>query len=555
MTSTPTSGSSYIDAATRVARIAGIGVLVGMALTALTASALWSVHADAMRSAVEVAEARADLLRLDEVLTMSAYMASATGEPGWEDRHTRNAPLLDAALARAALLAGAAGQVPVAQINAANVALLAMEHRAFALARAGAAGDAARFTEARQILRSAEYEREKSAYSTGVAKIDQLLAQQLEASSRFADRIRLGILVLLGSVALAAAASGRVFDKRMAALRHAYERIEAQARDARDDAALATQAAAIGILRIHGGAVTANTYALDMLGPDIRQGSEVAVPDPLARATSRVASQVLDMQLERGGRVFVVRGRAGGGSLDAALVDMTVQVTAERTAQRLASELEERVRLRTAALAELSERNRQLALHVSEAEMAERRRLAGLLHEDVQQLLAAARLQAASGAPGSTVVSILDDALRVTRALSHDLAPVEEDTDLVEAVDHCCRLVSRWHGLDIRFAALARPAMDALVVEFARTAVRELLFNVVKHARTGTATVSVDVTEAWVRIVVEDDGVGMSGPAGTGLGHSSIAVRLRAFGGDMEIDGDRAPGTRVTLRLPHRPSV
>ena len=50
------------------------------------------------------AELRTTILHLDEVLTMSARMAAATGDPRWEERYRDHEPQLDRAIKRAITL-------------------------------------------------------------------------------------------------------------------------------------------------------------------------------------------------------------------------------------------------------------------------------------------------------------------------------------------------------------------------------------------------------------------------------------------------------------------
>jgi PAS domain S-box-containing protein len=110
------------------------------------------------------------ILRLDEVLTMSARMAAATGDPRWEQRYRRYDPQLDAAIAEAkALVPGGSSIAAIAGTDAANVKLVAMENRAFALVRAGHLNDA------HAVLSSPAYETQKVLYSTG---LDQVLKEQ-----------------------------------------------------------------------------------------------------------------------------------------------------------------------------------------------------------------------------------------------------------------------------------------------------------------------------------------------------------------------------------------
>lgn len=94
------------------------------------------------------------ILHLDEVLTMSARMAAATGDPAWEERYRRHEPDLDAAIAGIAL-EGAAAE----RIDAANRRLVELENRAFTRVREG------RRDEASAVLLTKEYDREKAVYA------------------------------------------------------------------------------------------------------------------------------------------------------------------------------------------------------------------------------------------------------------------------------------------------------------------------------------------------------------------------------------------------------
>jgi rsbT co-antagonist protein RsbR len=106
-----------------------------------------------------------EILRLDEALTMSATMATASGEPRWEDRYQRLAPELDAAITEAKGLAPIERAfAAAAQADAANVKLVNMETRAFALVRAGD------LRAARALLDGPEYRQQKELYADGMAE-------------------------------------------------------------------------------------------------------------------------------------------------------------------------------------------------------------------------------------------------------------------------------------------------------------------------------------------------------------------------------------------------
>jgi signal transduction histidine kinase len=89
--------------------------------------------------------------------------------------------------------------------------------------------------------------------------------------------------------------------------------------------------------------------------------------------------------------------------------------------------------------------------------------------------------------------------------------------------------------------------------------VRELLFNVLKHAGTDRATVQVTVEEqGGVRLSVHDRGRGFSPDAlrrATEPGHLglfAVRERMESIGGRMAIHTALGHGTTVTLSLEER---
>jgi PAS domain S-box-containing protein len=113
----------------------------------------------AVNVSVEVARIR----HLDEVLTMSARMAAATGEQSWIDRYRQFEPELGALIAEAKLLTPVIkGLDGASATEMANEALVEMEATSFELVRQG------RKEEALALLTGPEYERQKQVYATGM---------------------------------------------------------------------------------------------------------------------------------------------------------------------------------------------------------------------------------------------------------------------------------------------------------------------------------------------------------------------------------------------------
>ncbi len=119
------------------------------------------------------------IVYLDEVLTMSARMASLTGDRSWEDRYLEHVPILDAAIHEATqLVIDQLEKERVSQTAEANEKLIAMETRAFDLVRKKRPG------EAQQILLGKEYEKQKLAYSSGMEEFSALIESTIKDTNQ-----------------------------------------------------------------------------------------------------------------------------------------------------------------------------------------------------------------------------------------------------------------------------------------------------------------------------------------------------------------------------------
>ena len=119
---------------------------------------------------------RGRIIHLDEVLTMSARMASATGDRYWEVRYRQYDPKLSDAIQEASALSpGPAARAAADQTNAANINLVEMENRAFAMASQG------RLQDAQAVLSSATYEMHKQVYAKGIQGLTNIFRNTIEA--------------------------------------------------------------------------------------------------------------------------------------------------------------------------------------------------------------------------------------------------------------------------------------------------------------------------------------------------------------------------------------
>jgi PAS domain S-box-containing protein len=247
--------------------------------------------------------------------------------------------------------------------------------------------------------------------------------------------------------------------------------------------------------------------------------------------------------------------------------DVTEQRETEAALRRLNETLEERVEERT-------EQVRDLASKLTMSEQEERRRIAQILHDDLQQLLYGIQMRldllVMDAEAGDTerladyakeAYSWLGSAIRTTRQLTVDISPpVLEGEGVGEALQWLATQMAEINELQVKIVTAGSAVavngihQDMRVLLF--QVVRELLFNVVKHAATDHATVTIGpVAAGTLSITVEDDGCGFDVAAAEtrydgGFGLFSIRERLRLFGGWMQITSAPGKGTCITLAVP-----
>jgi len=256
---------------------------------------------------------------------------------------------------------------------------------------------------------------------------------------------------------------------------------------------------------------------------------------------------------------------------------ITVSVTALgvtlmlRVASPLIGRIEQRVAERTEQLSRaledqkrLQEQLRSAASETTLAEDRERRRLAVDLHDGLGQLLSASGMRLAllrDSVGDSSLVkevqaieAVIAEADELVGSLSFELSPpILHDVGLVAATQWLAEDIELRLGLHVVVVEDGgrRPVLDEATRSTLFRALRELLFNVHKHARTDKARVRFSQADGFVKVVVEDEGVGFeSMESSSGYGLLSIRERLNHLGGSLEVESVPGEGTRVCMTAP-----
>lgn len=250
-------------------------------------------------------------------------------------------------------------------------------------------------------------------------------------------------------------------------------------------------------------------------------------------------------------------------------LDITHRKHMEEQLQALNRTLEQRVAERTALAEWRASQLQKLAAELTQAEERERRRVARVLHDHLQQLLVAAQLaltKTARRAQGDGLAAgcervhhLLDEAIEESRSLTADLSPpVLYDRGLAAGLEWLGRQTEdKYHlTVEVRADPTAEPTDETIKV-FVFQAARELILNAVKHGHATSATMSLSNLDGdSIQLAVVDNGVGCDPQKLTphsddgGFGLFSIRERLDLIGGRMEISSVPGQGTKATITAP-----
>ncbi|WP_157470888.1 PAS domain-containing sensor histidine kinase [Gracilimonas tropica] len=253
-------------------------------------------------------------------------------------------------------------------------------------------------------------------------------------------------------------------------------------------------------------------------------------------------------------------------------VEVTERVQALDGLKELNEYLEQKVKERTATLEEYKDQLQNLTYQLNFAKERERHALAGHLHDHVGQLLDLSVIkidQLKRSVQDEKVLEKMKKLREVimlannnTRDFVHELKPppIFEKENMEELLWWLAQRMKKY-DLQIHIKDDGKPKpISAEVHKVLYESVRELCFNIIKHANINEASIELSEKNSEILIIINDRGrgfninekkSGMTGKGGFGL--FNIQERLQMLGGSLMIESQAGKGTKVTLSAPLLP--
>ncbi len=218
---------------------------------------------------------------------------------------------------------------------------------------------------------------------------------------------------------------------------------------------------------------------------------------------------------------------------------------------------EEALRLSRDRLAELSRR-------LAEAQEIERRAIGRELHDQIGQMLTAVKitLDIATQLPTEAAAKkiaqaqeLVTDLLNRVSRLSLELRPTMlDDLGLIPALVWYVNRYQEQTGITVTLthSDVENRRFASAIETTAYRIVQEALTNVVRHAHATAVRIEVGVSNGWLELRIEDNGIGFDTNAALAKnrGLTGMLERAQLVGGVFAIESAKGAGTRKFIRLP-----
>lgn len=211
-------------------------------------------------------------------------------------------------------------------------------------------------------------------------------------------------------------------------------------------------------------------------------------------------------------------------------------------------------------------KQKELTDAIIQAQEKERDEIGKELHDNVNQLLATAKIMidAAISTPDmhDELLRISQDsilsAIAEIRNISHDMiAPAMEEDQFVEAINNLIRTVNLSGTLHVTAVLPDTKQLQRINDKMKLTLYRiiqEQMANILKHAKAESATVTLSIKGNQLLLSITDNGIGFNPKKRTeGVGLKNIENRVEVFEGKMEIISRPDMGCKLKVSIPLAP--
>lgn len=260
------------------------------------------------------------------------------------------------------------------------------------------------------------------------------------------------------------------------------------------------------------------------------------------------------MKRKDGGVIWVLlnanaRPHNGSFLVEGAMTDITAQKKTEERLRRAQKNL------------------RAMAAEIVMADERSRQRFATDLHDTVVQTMGAAKLRSQliqDKIPQdvmpfySEMQDFVSQSITQARMIMAEMSPpVLYELGFAPALEWLAEQIAGQHDIFVDFRTNEIPPLIHEIQVLLFQSTRELLMNVVKHAKSKTAVVKATANGSIVKIEIRDQGKGFDTKQAFrtdvsygGFGLFSIRERLKHFGGQLHIWSKPGRGTKVTITVP-----
>jgi signal transduction histidine kinase len=207
----------------------------------------------------------------------------------------------------------------------------------------------------------------------------------------------------------------------------------------------------------------------------------------------------------------------------------------------------------------------ELSGHLLKAQEEERKRISRELHDETGQALMVIRLYLgmlestvnarASKTKIQETLDVVDRTIEGIRRIIGRLSPlVLQELGMIAAIRKEAKDLAKSTGVKARVAVADEVGRLAPEIETALyRVVQEALHNVAKHAQAKAVNIQMTRDESSVRLLIEDDGVGITtvvNPQRPTFGLAGMRERISTLRGTLRVSSRKGQGTKLVVIVP-----